>query len=316
VFHAATLPKPGIVYAATRKDTERYAEDLAKLGLSAAAYHAGQRGADRKQTQEGFEADQLDVIVATTAFGMGIDKPNVRFVLHATVAESLDAYYQEIGRCGRDGEPAQALLCYRPEDLGLRRFFAARSADAAELGVIVRAVREYDGGVPARVLREEFGLSHTRLTSLVNLLEQVDGVRVRQGRLQSGRPDADPADLAARAAGLAESRERMDRSRIEMMRGYAETTGCRRQYLLGYFGENLPNPCRRCDTCEAGLVRDLPSAGESTYPVSSRVRHREWGDGIVMRHEGDRVVVLFETVGYKTLLVDAVEERGLLAAVD
>jgi ATP-dependent DNA helicase RecQ len=127
VLRAMGEAKPGLVYTATRKSAEQYAAALGELGIDAAAYHAGMRAADREDVHGRFTAGGLDVVVATTAFGMGIDKADVRFVLHAEVADSLDSYYQEIGRAGRDGEPAVAALYYRPEDLGLRKFFAGGS---------------------------------------------------------------------------------------------------------------------------------------------------------------------------------------------
>ena len=105
----------GLVYAGSRKDTDFYAGELAHCGLRVAAYHAGMRAADRERVHEQFLAGDLDVVVATSAFGMGIDKPDVRFVAHASVPESLDAYYQQIGRAGRDGQPAEITLFYRPE---------------------------------------------------------------------------------------------------------------------------------------------------------------------------------------------------------
>src|SRR3954468_7985749 len=116
---------PGIVYSATRRGTEEIAAGLTDRGLRARHYHAGLSRKDREDTQRAWMDDELDVVVATTAFGMGIDKPDTRFVIHAEPADSLDSYYQEIGRAGRDGEPALAVLVYRQEDLGLRRFFAA-----------------------------------------------------------------------------------------------------------------------------------------------------------------------------------------------
>ncbi|HMA45946.1 MAG TPA: RecQ family zinc-binding domain-containing protein, partial [Frankiaceae bacterium] len=105
------------------------------------------------------------------------------------------------------------------------------------------------------------------------------------------------------------------RSRVEMMRGYAETTGCRRQYLLAYFGELLEEPCGACDTCLAGTAEEQPDPAESPYPLGGTVRHAQWGDGIVMRYEGDRIVVLFDEVGYRTLSLAAVRSRGLLEPV-
>ena len=101
------------------------------------------------------------------------------------------------------------------------------------------------------------------------------------------------------------------------MRGYAETTGCRRQFLLGYFGEQLPEPCGCCDTCEAGDAYDQ-QAGEhcAEFAVNTPVRHREWGNGMVMRQEHDRLTVLFDEVGYKTLSLPAVKEQALLERLD
>ncbi len=112
----------GLVYVASRKDAGYYADELAQLGHRVAAYHSGMKSADRKQVHEQFLDGELDVVVATSAFGMGIDKPDVRFVVHASAPESLDSYYQQIGRAGRDGEPAEIYLFYRAEDLHLQTF--------------------------------------------------------------------------------------------------------------------------------------------------------------------------------------------------
>jgi ATP-dependent DNA helicase RecQ len=132
---AAGGDRPGIVYAATRNRTEELAGRLSEAGVTAVAYHAGLGAADRRAAQEAFMADGGTVIVATTAFGMGIDKPDVCFVFHADAPESLDAYHQELGRAGRDGQPAEAVLFYRPEDLGLRCFFAGGAhLDLDQLG--------------------------------------------------------------------------------------------------------------------------------------------------------------------------------------
>jgi ATP-dependent DNA helicase RecQ len=313
VLRAMGEQKPGIVYTATRKSAERLAAELQDYGLNAAAYHAGMRPADRESVQDGFLGGSIEVVVATTAFGMGIDKADVRFVLHAEVADSLDSYYQEIGRAGRDGKPAEAVLFYRPEDLGLRKFFAASSADQTALRKAATLVQHADAPVPPGDLAEAMAISGTRLVGLVNLLEQVGAVSVRpSGDLVSGEDAPDPKEAAEAAAEVAESRKRVEQSRIDMMRGYAETTGCRRQYLLAYFGEAYDEQCGNCDTCAAGTAADQPDATESPYALQSRVSHASWGEGVVMRYEGDRIVVLFEDVGYRTLSLATVRERNLL----
>jgi ATP-dependent DNA helicase RecQ len=305
---------PGLVYVATRRDAERYAEALAERGLTAAAYHAGLRAAERGRTHQRFTGDELDVVVATSAFGMGIDKPNVRFVLHAAIPDSLDSYYQEIGRAGRDGEPANAVLLYRPEDLGLQRFHAGGAPDDQVLGQVARSLRRQRGPVGADRLRERLGLSATRLTAMVNLLEQAGAVRVvEEGRLEYPPDGPAPARAVERAMEIAEQHRRMELSRVEMMRAYAETTGCRRQFLLGYFGEGLDRPCGHCDTCRAGTATRQPrSRGKAAFPGGSRVEHRELGPGTVMRLESDRLTVLFDQAGYKTLSLETVQQRNLL----
>jgi ATP-dependent DNA helicase RecQ len=309
---------PGIVYSATRKGTLDLAEGLRERGLRAAAYHAGLKRSEREEAQRAFMDDELDVVVATTAFGMGIDKPDTRFVVHAEPADSVDSYYQEIGRCGRDGRPALAVLVYRQEDLGLRRFFAAGAPAEEELqqvaGLVAAAPSAgVDDGVDVKDLREETGRAATPLARDLNLLEQVSAVVLDdEGAAHPAEGAPSPSDAARAARELAEHHERVDQSRVEMMRGYAETTECRRQFLLGYFGEQLEEPCGNCDNCSAGFSQEQPDDQDAPFPVETPVEHAEWGPGVVMRIEEDRLVVLFEEVGYKTLALAAVLEHDLL----
>jgi ATP-dependent DNA helicase RecQ len=306
VLRAAGEAKPGIVYAATRKQADAYAAALAELGLRACSYHAGMRAVARDDVHSRFLADELDVVVATTAFGMGIDKPNVRFVLHADVPDSLDAYYQEIGRGGRDGEPATAVLFYRPEDLGLRRFFSSSTADPVVLQRVAKLARLHDGPIAPAELRAAAQLSASRLTAAVNLLEEAGALAVDgRGRVVVRRDAPDPPQAAEAAVEVAEARKRVEVSRVEMVRGYAETTGCRRHFLLAYFGESYGDTCGNCDCCDEGAA-DTTGAEANAWQVNDRVTHDTWGDGVVMRCETDRVTVLFEQVGYKTLKLDAV----------
>jgi ATP-dependent DNA helicase RecQ len=326
--HVGELPKPGIVYVTTRRDADQVAAELAGDGVRAAAYHAGLGTARREEVQERFMEDALDVVVATTAFGMGVDKPDVRFVLHHAVSESLDAYYQEIGRAGRDGDPAQAILLYRPEDLGTRRFLrGAGPLTPDELDRIARALAHARAPVEVAALRERLHLSRSKLTAAISRLEDAGEVEAGpDGRLRRPR-DAPPVAEAVEAATAADdAREAFAESRLAMVRAYAEHDSCRRQLLLSYFGEAAPDFCGRCDFCERLVAAGKAPRGEVDRPAAAgdddglspglRVRHPAWGEGDVQRVDGEQVVVLFDTVGYKTLAREIVRERGLLAPVD
>jgi ATP-dependent DNA helicase RecQ len=171
-----------------------------------------------------------------------------------------------------------------------------------------------DHGKPMRPadLKDRITVSGVKRTRAVNLLEQAGMLTTDSaGRLRLVEPDLDARERIERAERLAEAHQRLIRSRIEMMREYAETTECRRRFLLGYFGEELAGPCGNCDTCTAGTASD-ESAGSAEFPPSSNVVHAEWGRGVVMTSEPDRVTALFDEVGYKTLSVAAIHENGVL----
>ncbi|MCX4919150.1 RecQ family ATP-dependent DNA helicase [Streptomyces sp. NBC_00687] len=337
VERAAAEAKPGIVYAGTRREAEQYAEELSALGFDSSPYHAGLSAAERSRTHDRFQEGELDVVVATSAFGMGIDKPNIRFVLHASVPGSLDSYYQEIGRAGRDGKPSTAILAYRPEDLGVQRFRTGAHPDPEVLGGLIDAVREQQGPVTATALRERTGLSQTPLTSMLHLLEEAGAVTTEKRGGVRAVPGARRDVCVREAVRIATARVDLERSRVEMMRAYAETNGCRRRHMLGYFGETLAEgDCAGCDTCaRAQELKETPvrtgdilsgtgpdpleseAAGtaDSDFPPGMKVGHSTWGEGQVMSEEGNRITVLFESVGYRTLSLPAVQARGLLTPV-
>ena len=170
---------------------------------------------------------------------------------------------------------------------------------------------------PADLL-EPLSLSRTKLATAVHRLEEAGAVHVRDdGRVEAtGSPEG--LDEAVEAAARMEvDRETFDRSRVEMMRGYAEDQGCRRAFILGYFGEAFDPPCGNCDNCDAGRssAHDRVAA-DGVFAVGERVEHGEWGQGTVQRVEGDMLTVVFDAVGYKTLATAVVEQRGLLRPVD
>jgi ATP-dependent DNA helicase RecQ len=303
--HAAVLAAvreqdgTGLVYTATRKAAEGYA---AELGVP--CYHGGLGAADRRAAQRAFE--QGGTIVATNAFGMGIDRSDVRFVVHAAVSGSVDEYYQEIGRAGRDGKPATAICCYRAQDLGIRRFFASGLPDEDELTAVASAA---DRPLARGELAERTGMARQRLGDLLNLLEAAGAVRL--GRRIEPAADAPPPERAAAAAvELARQHRSAERSRVEMMRRYAEMPDCRRRFMLQYFGEKATRACRNCDNCDAG--RCTPAATLGPFLPGEHVEHPEWGQGLVLGGEDNRLIVLFDDYGYRELSAEVVARRHLL----
>jgi ATP-dependent DNA helicase RecQ len=305
---------PGIVYCATKRAAEELAAELRDLGVRADVYHGGVSAKKRERRQQAFmESDGIDVMVATIAFGMGIDKPDIRFVFHHDVSDSVDSYYQEIGRAGRDGEPAEAVLFYRQQDLGLRRFFASGGVKGDEILQVARALRERRGSVRPIELAEDLPLSDTKIATTVQHLVDAGFAAVDDGGgVRALRDGVDLREAVERAAEAEEHRQAFDRSRVEMMRSYAESDGCRRAFLLGYFGERYEPPCGNCDVCDekGDAVRVNQSAGP--FRVGDRITHRSWGAGTVGQIEEDQITVTFDSVGYKTLNLDLVLERGLL----
>jgi ATP-dependent DNA helicase RecQ len=306
--------KPGIVYCATKKGAEEVARDLRDRGVNAQHYHGGLSAKRRTERQDAFMSGDVDVMVATIAFGMGIDKPDVRFVYHHDISESVDSYYQELGRAGRDGEPAEAVLFYREQDLALRRFFAGGRVKDDELAQVAHALVLAARPVRPKELADELPLSDTKLATAVQHLEEAGFAEVRDdGSIAPVREGgADIEEAVAQAGQAEEHRQAFDRSRVEMMRAYAETDGCRRAFVLGYFGGSYDPPCGCCDVCERRGDAVAREEDDSPFAVGARVEHAEWGTGTVGQIEDGQLTVVFDTVGYKTLGLDLVLERGVL----
>ncbi|MFF5078913.1 RecQ family ATP-dependent DNA helicase [Actinoplanes sp. NPDC000266] len=307
--------RPGIIYVPTRRASEELAEKLTEAGYPAEFYHGGMAGGAREQKHEDFTNDKVEIMVATSAFGMGIDKPNIRWVAHMALPDSPDSYFQEIGRAGRDDDPAQALLLWRAEDEAIQRFFNGGAPDEKELRELAAAVRS--GPATKAELKEKTGLGPRKLSAYLALLEEVGAAVTGRGNRITVPVFAPlPAAAATAALKVHERQQTLDSSRTDMMRGFAQTRACRTQTLLAYFGEELKKPCGHCDNCEEGSAEEIEQAsGDEPFAVHSKVRHAEWGEGMVMGYEEERVTVLFDEVGYKTLSVPVVLENTLLTSV-
>ena len=270
----------GIVYARTRRSVEETAETLNAAGVPAQGYHAGMGGAARATIQRRFTTGRAPLIVATNAFGLGIDKPDVRYVVHLQMPGRLEAYYQEAGRAGRDGEPAECTLLYSRRDHSLQRRFIDQAHPDDE---VVRrswtqlvAIQQLD---PQRTLSpSEFedaaGRDGWALT--VKALRSSGLLAEGELRLSSLDPGA-PIDTRAIA-----ERRRYAESRLAQMAEYAETSGCRRELILRYFGEpQLGNGARSAGlAAAAATTAAAPSAPRRpSTPTISSTRSSTCGTG-------------------------------------
>ena len=241
----ARRPGPAIVYAPTRGTVEMIRDLLAGFGVSAQAYHAGLSGPARTAVQDTFMEGGCRVVVATNAFGMGIDKADVRTVVHISLPATLEAYYQEAGRAGRDGEDSACVAFYSLADL-------RRARDMIDLahpprGVLLKALRRLrrgQGGGVAAVME-----ALARAGAVTRPLSSHDGTADLSGVFHDTwvyvdhRVDVSPLLL----------RRDVVVSKLKAVRRFARTLGCRRGALLRYFGERAPDRCGRCDRCRRTL---------------------------------------------------------------
>ncbi len=309
---ASEFAGPGVVYAATRAGAERARDALLGDGHSATLYHAGLPASERSAAMDAFLGGSARIVCATVAFGMGIDKPDVRWVLHADIPSSLDAYYQEFGRAGRDGEAAHARLLYRTSDLAQARHLTARPVPEKTLAALARRLEGASGGTDPSALRGVPGLSPRSVTLALERLSDLGAIRRdAEGSLRwSGAQSVKDVIVASREEN--ERGQEIERSRLEMMRRYAETTGCRRSFLLTYFGQEYQGPCGACDN---DLDRPPVPAVAEPFGLGQRVASERWGEGTVQRYDGEQLTVLFDDHGYRDLLVPLILERQLLRPV-
>jgi ATP-dependent DNA helicase RecQ len=313
------MPGVGIVYVATVREAEALTTWLQEHRVAAGRYHGRLPKAERETIQRDFMADAYRVIVATNAFGLGIDKPDVRFVIHYHVPDSVEAYYQEAGRAGRDGAPARAILLYRVEDRAIQAYFLGGKYPRRDESAAVWRALEAAGdrgavGIPVKDLAAAAGLSERKVRVIVAQLTNAGVVERRHGGVRRLATFESAAALDEVLSAY-EARRRSDRERLEEILRYAQTTECRVRYIARYFAEPTARDCGACDNCRARAAGRLdvprraapvPVAGPSSSSASpfgagDPVMHQRFGRGEVIAADAEGVTVVFAGVGEKRL---------------
>ncbi|MGI4756326.1 MAG: RecQ family ATP-dependent DNA helicase [Janthinobacterium lividum] len=329
----ADEPGSGIVYTASVRSANDLHERFTSAGIPVGHYHGKLSPKERQQALDDFMHDRYRVMIATKAFGLGIDKPDIRYVYHYEFPDSLETYYQEAGRAGRDGKPSKAVLLFRLEDKRIQSFFSAgRYPGPEELRKVLEALPS-DKPLKVADISAAAEVSQKRAEVLLYLLRDT-GLAVchEGGYLRTDALIVDDEQIEALRAAYKERTEH-DRNRLNEMMHYAETVQCRRQVFRSYFNEPAGEPCGNCDNCmnhaasstapvtlhaeeeHNGVTRvetifgsivttapeTLPHPVTCEYAVGSHVVHKSFGRGVVQDASGDTLLVRFVTAGTKKL---------------
>lgn len=318
----------GIIYTASVRSAVELYEYLKANNISVGRYHGKMRTRDREEMQQKFMNGEYKTLIATKAFGMGVDKPDIRFVYHYEFPDSLESYYQEAGRAGRDGLPAKAVLLYRLEDRRIQRFFlCGRYPHLPELRAVFDAL---SGPTTVPAIAKQTAVPRRRVQVILYLMREAGLIRRGVRGYSRRASEVSDQDLEKLLTTFSE-RSSQDRERLEEMMRYAESARCRKQILRTYFGEPEGEPCGNCDNClmpksevisapvegkpnsveiltAVGPVsttapETLPVLKEPVFQPGDLVRHRQFGHGKVLDVAEENLLVRFDNKGIKRVRV-------------
>ncbi len=268
------LPRPGIVYCATVKKVEELYEGLTRWGIPVARYHGRMNKSERDDSQVGFMASSELIMIATNAFGLGVDKPDIRNVIHYHVPGSLEAYAQEGGRGGRDGKSARCVMLFSPDDVAIQEYFLSGTYPTKRQVRMVFDALEVFGRAAGKLLDESpptianialaSSVGQQRTRTVLSLLKDEKFIVEHDGGLFAINDPPPELDELMERARQYEARRIADRQRLDNLLAYVKAPGCRNIAILDYLGETDPPKCGRCDNCLRSREAALAASTEAT----------------------------------------------------